>query len=64
MKWKMKILEDYTGGFGLIGSMLIGEIEQKTNISFKIVDNFEAYFIAIDVDYFPKTVYVQEGFIN
>ena len=31
---KSKILEDYTGHFELISSMLIGEIEQKTNIRF------------------------------
>ena len=32
---KIEILEDYTGDFELIGSMLIREIEQKTNIRFK-----------------------------
>ena len=30
---KNEILEIYTGDFELIGSMLIGELEQKTNIS-------------------------------
>ena len=41
MKLKIKndILEDYTGDFELIGSMLVGEIEQKTNIRFKNVDD-------------------------
>ena len=28
--------------------MLIGEIEQKTNIRFKTVDDFETYINAID----------------
>ena len=28
-------LEDYTGDFEIIGSMLIGEIEQKTNVRLK-----------------------------
>ena len=38
---KNEILEDYTGDFELIGSMLIGELEQKSNIRFKNVDDFE-----------------------
>ena len=45
---KNEILEDYTGDFELIGSMLVGEIEQKTNIRFKNVDDFENYINAID----------------
>ena len=45
---KNEILEDYTGDFELIGSMLVGEIEQKTNIRFKNVDDFESYINAID----------------
>ena len=39
---KNEIFEDYTGDFELIGSMLVGEIEQKTNIRFKNVDDFES----------------------
>ena len=45
---KNDILEDYAGDFELIGSMLVGEIEQKTNIRFKNVDDFESYINAID----------------
>ena len=45
---KNEILEDYIGDFELIGSMLVGEIEQKTNIRFKNVDDFENYINAID----------------
>ena len=45
---KIEILEDYTGDFELIGSMLVGEIEQTTNIRFKNVDDFESYINAID----------------
>ena len=45
---KNEILEDYTSDFELIGSMLVGEIEQKTNIRFKHVDDFESYINAID----------------
>ena len=45
---KNEILEIYTGDFELIGSMLIGELEQKTNFRFKNVDYFENYIIAID----------------
>ena len=39
---KNDILEDYTGDFELIGSMLVGEVEQKTSIRFKSVDDFES----------------------
>ena len=45
---KNEILEDYTGDFESIGSMLIGEIEKKTNIRFEIVDDFETYINALD----------------
>ena len=45
---KNEILEDYTGDFELIGSMLVGEVEQKTNFRFKNVDDFESYINAID----------------
>ena len=45
---KNEVLEDYTRDFELIGSILIGEIERKTNIRFKFVDDFESYNNAID----------------
>ena len=45
---KNEVLEDYTGDFESIGSMLVGEVEQKTKISFKFVDDFESYINAID----------------
>ena len=45
---KNEILEDYMCDFELIGSMLVGEIEQKTNIRFKNIDDFESYNNAID----------------
>ena len=45
---KIEISLNYTGDFELIGSMLIGEIEQKTNIRFKIVYAFETSFNARD----------------
>ena len=45
---KNEVLEKYTGDFELIGSMLVGEVEQKTNIRFKNVDDFESYINAID----------------
>ena len=44
---KNEILENYTGDFGLIGSMLIGELKQKTNIRFKNVDDFQNCINAI-----------------
>ena len=48
---KNENLEDYTGDFELIGKMIIGPVEHKTNIRFKIMDDFERYINAIDIDY-------------
>ena len=45
---KNEILQDYRSDFELIGSVLIGEIEQKRKIRFEIVDEFETYDNAID----------------
>ena len=45
---KTEILENYTGDFELIGSLLIDEIEQKTKVRFKIFDDFKIYINAID----------------
>ena len=45
---KNEILEVYTGDFELMGSMLVGEVEQETNIRFKNVDDFESYINTID----------------
>ena len=60
---KIEILLDYTGDFEMIGSMLIGEREQKTNIKFKNVDDFEGHINAIDVDYDSEDV-IFIGWLN
>ena len=62
---KNDILEDYTGDFELIGSMLVGEKEQKTNIRLKNVDDFESYINAIDNSgYDSEDVFLQDGCMN
>ena len=53
---KNEILEDYTGDFELIGKMIIGPTEHKTNIRFKNMDDFERYIHAIDIDYDSEDV--------
>ena len=53
---KNDILQDYTGDFELIGKMIIGPIEHKTNIRFKNMDDFERYINAIDIDYDSEDV--------
>ena len=46
----------------MTGSMLIGEIEQKTNNMFKSVDNFETYVNATDNGgYDREDVFLQDG---
>ena len=42
---------NHTVDFEMIGSMLIREIEQRTNISSRNVEDFEIYIHAIDVDH-------------
>ena len=54
---KIKIILENTKDFEVIGSMLIGEIEQKTNIRIINVDDFEVYINAIDVNYDSEDVF-------
>ena len=49
-------LEENRGSFEMIGSMLIGELEEKTNNRYKNVDDFEGYCNAIDIDYVSEDV--------
>ena len=61
---KNEFLEDYTGDFELIGSMLVGEIEQKTNIRFKNVDDFDSYINAIDNSGYDCEDVIFTGYLN
>ena len=47
---KNEVLEGYKGVFELIGLMIIGAVEHKTNIRFRNMDVFESYINAKDVD--------------
>ena len=40
----------------MIGSMLIGELKQETNFSFRNVEDFKTYLKALDVDYDSEDV--------
>ena len=51
-----EFLEDYAGDFEMIGSMLTGGREQKTNIRFEKIDDYEKYVNAIVVDYDSQDV--------
>ena len=53
-----KILLDYKGDFEMIESMLIGEVEQKTNVRFENNDDIETYINAIDVNYDSEDVFL------
>ena len=48
---KKEVLLNYISVFEMIGSMLIGEIEENTIFIFRNVDDFEGYINAIDIDY-------------
>ena len=53
---KNEILQDYTSDYELIGSMINGPVEQKTNIRFKNTDVFENYINAMDIHYHSQDV--------
>ena len=62
---KNEISKDHTGDFELIGSLLVGEVEQKTNIRFKNVDDFESHINAIDNSgYHSEDLILQDGCTN
>ena len=50
MKLKRNLFENFSGDFEMIGCMLICEIEQKTNIKLRNVDDFETKAIDVDSD--------------
>ena len=45
---KIEILLRFKGDFELTESMLVGEVEQKTNFRFRNIDDFDIYINAID----------------
>ena len=47
---KNESLIDYTGDFEMIGKLIIGLIDYKTNVRFKNMDDFGSYIITKDVD--------------
>ena len=51
---KQKILQDYTGEFEMIGNLKVGDQIRQTHIRFRNIDDFEAYFNAIDEGYDPE----------
>ena len=53
---KNEILHDYTSDFELNGKVIIGPIENKTNIRFKNMNDSECYINAIDIDYDSEDV--------
>ena len=53
---KNETLQDYTVDFELIGTMINGPVEQKTNIRFENMDDFESYIDAIYIDYDSEDV--------
>ena len=51
-----EFLLDHKGDFEMIGSMLIGRVELKSNIRFKKIDDFECFINATDIDYDSEVV--------
>ena len=45
---KQEIIQDYTGAFEMVGNLKVGDQIRQTNISFRNMDDFEAYINAID----------------
>ena len=48
---KSEMLQDYVGAFEMFGNLKVGDQIRQTNIRFRNVDNFEAYFNSIDEGY-------------
>ena len=60
---KSEFLLDCKGDFEMIGPMLIDELEQKTNIRFKNVDDFETYINAIDNEGYDSDDFLFTGWL-
>ena len=45
------ILRDYTGDFEMIGKLSIGDQILETHIRFRNINDYEAFFNAVDQDY-------------
>ena len=45
-EFEIQIILDYTEDFALSGSMVLGPFEHKTNIRFRIRDDFQSYIKA------------------
>ena len=48
----------------MIGKTIVGEIEQKTNIRFKKIDDFETYINAIDNSSYDSDDVIFTGLLN
>ena len=53
---KIEILQDYTGDFELIGLMIVGPVEHKTNIRYNNMNDFKSYINAKGIDYDSEDV--------
>ena len=59
---KNEILGDYFGEFEMVGRLKIANQTRETHISFRKIDDFEAYINAIDQDYESEDA-IFNGFI-
>ena len=48
---EQKILNDYVGEFEMVRNLKIGDQNRKTRIRFRNIDDYEAYFYAIDQNF-------------
>ena len=48
---KQEILLDYTGEFGMVGNLKVGDQIRQTHLRFRNIDEFESYINAIDEGY-------------
>ena len=48
---KQEILVDYTGEFGMVGNLKVGDQIRQTHIRFRKLDDLEGYINAIDEGY-------------
>ena len=57
-------MEVFTGDFEMIGKIIIGEMEQKTNNRFRNTADYESYINTIDISSYDSDDVVFTGWLN
>ena len=61
---QIEILGDYVGEFEMVGNLKVGDQIRQTNIRFRIIDDYDSSFNAIDAGYDVKMLFLMVIFIK